>query len=114
MSTVVVVVVTRHRRDLLAKSLAVVAAQTRPPDHLVVVDNGPDDPAQEIVADCPLPSTYLPSLRNLGGAGGSRWASCTPWRSARTGCGWPTTTDALPTSGCSRPSWRRPGAGTSG
>jgi rhamnopyranosyl-N-acetylglucosaminyl-diphospho-decaprenol beta-1,3/1,4-galactofuranosyltransferase len=67
---VVVVVVTRHRRDLLAKSLAVVAEQTRPPDHLVVVDNGPDDPAEEIVADCPIPSTYLPSLRNLGGAGG--------------------------------------------
>ncbi len=68
--TVVAVVVTRHRRDLLAKSLAVVAAQTRPPDHLVVVDNGPDDPAAETVADSPIPSTYLPSQRNLGGAGG--------------------------------------------
>lgn len=68
--TVVAVVVTRHRRDLLAKSLAVVATQTRPPDHLVVVDNGPDDPAAETVADCPIPSTYLPSQRNLGGAGG--------------------------------------------
>lgn len=67
---VIAVVVTRHRRDLLAKSLAVVAAQTRPPDHLVVVDNGPDDPAAETVADCPIPSTYLPSQRNLGGAGG--------------------------------------------
>jgi rhamnopyranosyl-N-acetylglucosaminyl-diphospho-decaprenol beta-1,3/1,4-galactofuranosyltransferase len=70
MTMVVTVVVTRHRRDLLAKSLAVVAEQTRPPDHLVVVDNGPDDPAEEVVADCPIPSTYLPSLRNLGGAGG--------------------------------------------
>jgi rhamnopyranosyl-N-acetylglucosaminyl-diphospho-decaprenol beta-1,3/1,4-galactofuranosyltransferase len=67
---VVAVVVTRHRRDLLAKSLAVIAAQTRPPDHLVVVDNGPDDPAKDVVADCLIPSTYLPSLRNLGGAGG--------------------------------------------
>ena len=67
---VVAVVVTRHRRDLLAKSLAVVAEQTRPPDHLIVVDNGPDDPAASVVADCPLPSTYLPSHRNLGGAGG--------------------------------------------
>ncbi|MGH3771987.1 MAG: galactofuranosyltransferase GlfT1, partial [Pseudonocardiaceae bacterium] len=70
MSMVVVVVVTRHRRELLGKSLAVVAEQTRMPDHLVVVDNGPDDPAEEVVADCPIPSTYLPSLRNLGGAGG--------------------------------------------
>lgn len=68
--TVVAVVVTRHRRDLLAKSLEVVAAQTRPPDHLIVIDNGPDDPAAGTVADCPLPSTYLPSQRNLGGAGG--------------------------------------------
>jgi rhamnopyranosyl-N-acetylglucosaminyl-diphospho-decaprenol beta-1,3/1,4-galactofuranosyltransferase len=54
----------------LSKSLAVIAEQTRVPDHLVVVDNGPDDPAEEVVADCPIPSTYLPSLRNLGGAGG--------------------------------------------
>jgi rhamnopyranosyl-N-acetylglucosaminyl-diphospho-decaprenol beta-1,3/1,4-galactofuranosyltransferase len=70
MTRVVAVVVTRHRRDLLAKSLTVLGEQTRVPDHLVVVDNGPDDPATEIVADCPIPSTYLPSLRNLGGAGG--------------------------------------------
>jgi rhamnopyranosyl-N-acetylglucosaminyl-diphospho-decaprenol beta-1,3/1,4-galactofuranosyltransferase len=68
--SVVAVVVTRHRRDLLAKSLAVVADQTRQPDHLVVVDNGPDDPAREVVEDCPIPATYLPSQRNLGGAGG--------------------------------------------
>ncbi|MDT7595329.1 MAG: rhamnopyranosyl-N-acetylglucosaminyl-diphospho-decaprenol beta,3/1,4-galactofuranosyltransferase [Pseudonocardiales bacterium] len=70
MSLVVTVVVTRHRRESLGKSLAVIGAQTRAPDHLVVVDNGPDDPAADIVADCPIPSTYLPSRRNLGGAGG--------------------------------------------
>ncbi len=70
MTMVVTVVVTRHRRESLGKSLAVIAAQTRAPDHLVVVDNGPDDPAHDVVADCPIPSTYLPSLRNLGGAGG--------------------------------------------
>lgn len=67
---VVAVVVTRHRAELLSCSLKVLAAQTRPPDHLVVVDNGPDQPAAEVVAACPLPCTYLPSLRNLGGAGG--------------------------------------------
>jgi rhamnopyranosyl-N-acetylglucosaminyl-diphospho-decaprenol beta-1,3/1,4-galactofuranosyltransferase len=70
MSVVIAVVVTRCRRESLGKSLAVVAEQTRPPDHLVVVDNGPEDPAEEVVADCPIPSTYLLSLRNLGGAGG--------------------------------------------
>jgi rhamnopyranosyl-N-acetylglucosaminyl-diphospho-decaprenol beta-1,3/1,4-galactofuranosyltransferase len=68
--TVVAVVVTRHRAELLSTSLKVMAEQTRPPDHLVVVDNGPDQPAADVVRACPLPSTYLPSQRNLGGAGG--------------------------------------------
>jgi rhamnopyranosyl-N-acetylglucosaminyl-diphospho-decaprenol beta-1,3/1,4-galactofuranosyltransferase len=67
---IVAVVVTRHRRELLTDSLKVIGAQTRPPDHLVVVDNGPDEPAEAIVAGCPLPTTYLLSKRNLGGAGG--------------------------------------------
>ncbi|MBB4686995.1 galactofuranosyltransferase GlfT1 [Amycolatopsis jiangsuensis] len=67
---VVGVVVTRHRRELLADSLKIIAAQTRQVDHLVVVDNGPDQPAREVVAGYPLPVTYLPSHRNLGGAGG--------------------------------------------
>lgn len=68
--TVVAVVVTRHRRELLAGSLAVIAAQSRAVDHLVVVDNGPDQPAADVVAACGLPFTYLPSQHNLGGAGG--------------------------------------------
>jgi rhamnopyranosyl-N-acetylglucosaminyl-diphospho-decaprenol beta-1,3/1,4-galactofuranosyltransferase len=67
---VVVVVVTRHRRDLLRESLAVLAGQTRPVDHLVVVDNGPDQSAEDVVRASGLPATYLPSARNLGGAGG--------------------------------------------
>ncbi|HYQ67165.1 glycosyltransferase family 2 protein [Actinophytocola sp.] len=69
-NAVVAVVVTRHRRELLADSLKMIGAQTRPPDHLVVVDNGPDDPVADIVESCPVPSTYLASHRNLGGAGG--------------------------------------------
>jgi rhamnopyranosyl-N-acetylglucosaminyl-diphospho-decaprenol beta-1,3/1,4-galactofuranosyltransferase len=67
---VVAVVVTCNRRELLSNSLKVMAAQTRPVDHLVVVDNGPGQPAREIVESCPIPSTYLLSKRNLGGAGG--------------------------------------------
>jgi rhamnopyranosyl-N-acetylglucosaminyl-diphospho-decaprenol beta-1,3/1,4-galactofuranosyltransferase len=67
---VVAVVVTRHRRELLADSLKMISAQTRPPDHLVVVDNGPDEPVEDIVSSCGVPATYLPSRRNLGGAGG--------------------------------------------
>ena len=67
---VVVVIVTRHRRELLTESLAAVAGQTRPVDHVIVVDNGPDQSAEPVVRSSGLPVTYLPSLRNLGGAGG--------------------------------------------
>jgi rhamnopyranosyl-N-acetylglucosaminyl-diphospho-decaprenol beta-1,3/1,4-galactofuranosyltransferase len=67
---VVAVVVTRHRRELLAESLAALASQTRPLDHVVVVDNGPDESAAGVVAASGLPATHLPSERNLGGAGG--------------------------------------------
>ncbi len=46
------------------------SAQTRAPDHLVVVDNDDDDRVREIVTGQPIASTYLGSRRNLGGAGG--------------------------------------------
>ncbi|CAN5205808.1 glycosyltransferase family 2 protein [soil metagenome] len=68
--SVVAVVVTMHRRAQLEQSLAALAAQTRPVDHLIVVDNGPTEPAGDVVERCGLPSTYLLSHRNLGGAGG--------------------------------------------
>jgi len=67
---VVAVFVTRARPELLAKSLAVVAGQSRPIDHLVVVDNGPDDAVRRLIDAVDVPSTYLASQRNLGGAGG--------------------------------------------
>ena len=68
--SVVAVVVTRHRTGPLRDSLEALAKQTHPIAHLVVVDNGPDQPAREVVASCGLPATWLPSWRNLGGAGG--------------------------------------------
>ena len=68
--TVVAVIVTRHRPELLAQSLAAVALQTRRPDHVVVVDNGADADTRAVVEAAGLPVTYLPSRRNLGGAGG--------------------------------------------
>ncbi|MGY1781221.1 galactofuranosyltransferase GlfT1 [Geodermatophilus sp. SYSU D01036] len=67
---VVAVVVTRRRVGPLRASLAALAAQDRPVDHLVVVDNGPDDAVRDLVAGLGVPATYLPSARNLGGAGG--------------------------------------------
>jgi rhamnopyranosyl-N-acetylglucosaminyl-diphospho-decaprenol beta-1,3/1,4-galactofuranosyltransferase len=68
--SVVAVVVTRHRTDMLVDSLAALAKQTHPIAHLIVVDNGPDRPAREIVEASGLPATWLPSWSNLGGAGG--------------------------------------------
>jgi rhamnopyranosyl-N-acetylglucosaminyl-diphospho-decaprenol beta-1,3/1,4-galactofuranosyltransferase len=68
--TVVAVIVTRDRVQLLRESLTAVASQSRRPDHVVVVDNGPDDAVREVVERSGLPATYLPSRRNLGGAGG--------------------------------------------
>jgi rhamnopyranosyl-N-acetylglucosaminyl-diphospho-decaprenol beta-1,3/1,4-galactofuranosyltransferase len=68
--SVVAVVVTRHRTEQLVDSLAALAKQTHPIAHLVVVDNGPDRPARDVVEACGLPATWLPSWRNLGGAGG--------------------------------------------
>jgi rhamnopyranosyl-N-acetylglucosaminyl-diphospho-decaprenol beta-1,3/1,4-galactofuranosyltransferase len=68
--TVFVVVVTYRRPDELSKSLDAVTTQSRPPDGLVVVDNDNDPRVRDLVAGQPIPSTYVGSLRNLGGAGG--------------------------------------------
>ena len=68
--SVCAVVVTYRRPDDLAKSLDAVTAQTRPPEHLVVVDNADEDRVRDLVAGQPIPSTYVGSRRNLGGAGG--------------------------------------------
>jgi rhamnopyranosyl-N-acetylglucosaminyl-diphospho-decaprenol beta-1,3/1,4-galactofuranosyltransferase len=68
--TIYAVVVTHRRPDELAKSLDALSAQTRPPDHLVVVDNDDDARVRDIVSGQPIATTYLGSRRNLGGAGG--------------------------------------------
>lgn len=71
MTEVVVSVVVTHRRpDSLARSLDVLSTQSRLPDHLIVVDNDFDDEVRDLVAGQPIPTTYLGSRRNLGGAGG--------------------------------------------
>ncbi len=64
------VVVTHRRRELLATSLGVLAAQTRPLDHLVVVDNADEPEVRELVESQPMATTYIGSRHNLGGAGG--------------------------------------------
>lgn len=67
---IVTVVVTHRRPDELAKSLDAVSSQSRRPDHLIVVDNDHDDRVRDLVEGQPIPTTYLGSHRNLGGAGG--------------------------------------------
>lgn len=68
--TVCAVIVTHRRPGQLAKSLDAVTSQGRRPDQLVVVDNDDDARVADLVAGQPIPSTYLGSRRNLGGAGG--------------------------------------------
>ncbi|WP_102145016.1 galactofuranosyltransferase GlfT1 [Mycobacterium hubeiense] len=68
--SVYAVVVTHRRPDELAKSLDAVVSQSRRPDHLIVVDNDNDSRVAELVGSQPVPTTYLGSRRNLGGAGG--------------------------------------------
>ncbi|RVW00850.1 galactofuranosyltransferase GlfT1 [Rhodococcus spongiicola] len=70
MATVIGVVVTHKRRELLAQSLKVLAGQTRPLDHLIVVDNADEPSVRELVESAEVPTTYLGSKHNLGGAGG--------------------------------------------
>ncbi|HEY0227351.1 MAG TPA: glycosyltransferase family 2 protein [Mycobacterium sp.] len=70
--SVVAFVVTHRRPDELAKSLDMLSTQTRSVDHLIVVDNdgAADSRVRDVVAAQPIPTTYLASRRNLGGAGG--------------------------------------------
>jgi rhamnopyranosyl-N-acetylglucosaminyl-diphospho-decaprenol beta-1,3/1,4-galactofuranosyltransferase len=67
---VVAVIVTRNRPDTLPRSLRALSTQRRRPDHVVVVDNGPDAAVADLLERTGLETTYLPSRRNLGGAGG--------------------------------------------
>ena len=67
---IVAVVVTHRRVAELALSLEAVTGQTRAPDRLIVVDNDADERVRELVDAQRIPSTYLGSQRNLGGAGG--------------------------------------------
>jgi len=69
--TVAVVVVTYNRADLLVGMLDGLAAQTRRPDAVIVIDNASTDHTREVLqarTDLPLHVTH--SDDNLGGAGG--------------------------------------------
>ena len=108
------VVVTHRRPDELAKSLDVVTTQSRMIDHLIVVDNDHDERVRDLVTGQTVPTTYLGSHRNLGGAGGFALSGfCTRWHWVRTGCGWPTMTAVPATPRCWPLCWRVPASTTS-
>ena len=69
--SVAVVVVTFNRADLLAGMLDGLAAQTRRPDAVFVVDNASTDHTREVLeARTDLPLTAIHADENTGGAGG--------------------------------------------
>ncbi len=71
---VAAVLVAYNRRELVGEALAALSAQTRPVDHLVVVDNASDDGSAEVIAEALEAwgdrATSLRLTRNTGGAGG--------------------------------------------
>ncbi|MFT3874493.1 MAG: glycosyltransferase family 2 protein [Nocardioides sp.] len=70
---VIVVVVTYNRAALLPKTLDGLAAQTRAPDLVVVVDNASTDDTARVLAERDdLPLEVLRQETNTGGAGGFR------------------------------------------
>jgi GT2 family glycosyltransferase len=71
--TVAVVVVTHNRADLLSRMLDGLAAQTRRPDAVIVVDNASGDHTPQVLRSRgDLPMQLIRSEENLGGAGGFR------------------------------------------
>ncbi|WP_232548858.1 glycosyltransferase [Propioniciclava soli] len=67
---VVAVVVAWNRRDLLARTLDGLAAQERPVDAVVVIDNASTDDSAALASSHPVVSEVLTLPRNTGGAGG--------------------------------------------
>ena len=67
---VTAVVVSYNRSAILGDTLDALAAQTRPVDHVIVVDNASTDGAADVALNHPLHPEVLQLNTNLGGAGG--------------------------------------------
>jgi GT2 family glycosyltransferase len=68
--TVCALVVTYNRRELLHECLQAVLGQTRPPDHVLVVDNASTDGTREMLREA-FPAVEILALeRNEGSSGG--------------------------------------------
>lgn len=64
------VLVTFRRPEALERMLHALAAQTRPPDRLIVVDNEPTDRTRGVVGRVAPGAEYVAAPENLGPAGG--------------------------------------------
>ncbi|WP_082077936.1 glycosyltransferase family 2 protein [Thermus filiformis] len=70
MDRVCAVIVTYNRKELLRECLSAVLSQTRPPDHVLVVDNASTDGTPEMLRE-EFPQVEVLRLpENQGGAGG--------------------------------------------
>ena len=67
---VTVVLVAYNRQDLLVEALDALAAQSRPVDEVVVLDNSSDDDSARVAAEHPVDARVITLDRNTGGAGG--------------------------------------------
>ena len=67
---VAAVVVTYNRRELLEQALDALEAQTRRPDHLIVIDNASTDSTAEYLAERTfgIETTVRRLAENTGGA----------------------------------------------
>jgi rhamnopyranosyl-N-acetylglucosaminyl-diphospho-decaprenol beta-1,3/1,4-galactofuranosyltransferase len=70
--TVCAMVVTYNRRALLQACLEALAAQTRPPDRVIVIDNASTDGTPEMVRAAHPDVDLRVQAENTGGAGGFR------------------------------------------
>ncbi len=65
MATVSAIVPTWNRADLLQRILANLTAQTRPPDQIIVVDNGSTDATQLVARNFPVDLVVFPENRGF-------------------------------------------------
>lgn len=70
MDRVCAVIVTYNRKELLRECLQAVLSQTRPPDHVLVVDNASTDGTREMLREEFREVEVLALPENQGGAGG--------------------------------------------
>lgn len=94
---VAAVVVAYNRADLLREALDALAAQTRPLDEIVVIDNASTDASAEVAGTHPAGVRLVRLERNTGGAGGFAAGLALALADAETDFVWLMDDDTIPT-----------------